>query len=357
MTATVRRLRVPLVTLAATVAGVTSTPSAIAALPIPPSERLEPQAEAVVRQIAAWDAPPAHQLSTANARKLPSAAESARIVQAANGQPPAVEAVGRKRHIKIPGPGGELIARVYKPAGEGPFPVLVYFHGGGWVIANPGVYDSSARALTNASQHIVVSVGYRQAPENPFPAAANDAYASFRWVYRNAAALGGIPGQVAVGGESAGGNLAAVAALMARDRGGPQPTHQLLVYPITNYAFNTPSYRQHAASIPLSRPLMRWFWRRYLERPSDGRNPYASPLRARSLRGLPSATVITAENDPLRSEGEAYAARLAQSGVQVDATRYDGVMHEFFGMGAVIDDAKSAVAQAGRNLQNAAAQN
>jgi len=238
--------------------------------------------------------------------------------------------------------------------------VLVYFHGGGWVIGNLDAYDAydaydaSARALTNAARHVVVSVAYRQAPEFKFPAAANDAYSASQWVMRNARSVGGIPGRVSVGGESAGGNLATVAALMARDRGGRMRVHQLLVYPVTNYAFNTPSYREEARDIPLDRASMRWFWGYYLRRPADGRNPYASPLRA-NLRGLPPATVIAADNDPLRSEGEAYARRLEAAGVRTSYTRYNGVMHEFFGMGAVIPKAKLAVARASAGLKSAVA--
>ncbi len=164
---------------------------------------------------------------------------------------------------------------------------------------------------------------------------------------RNAASLGGTPGRVAVGGESAGGNLAAVTALMARDKDGQMPIFQLLVYPITNYAFNTPSYRANARAVPLDRASMQWFWGHYLKRPSDGANPYASPLRAPSLADLPPALVITDENDPLRSEGQAYARRLAAVGVQVELRDYTRVMHEFFGMTAVVPKARQAVAAAG----------
>ncbi len=253
-------------------------------------------------------------------------------------------------HIAIPTPAGKLVARVYTPRGPRPHPVLVYFHGGGWVIANLDTYDASCRALAAAAGAVVVSVAYRQAPESKFPAAANDAYWSSQWVMRNAASLGGDPRRVSVGGESAGGNLAAVAALMARDKHGLMPASQILVYPITNHDFSTPSYRSEAKDVPLGRPLMQWFWAKYLPYPAAARNPYASPLRA-NLQGLPSAVVITDENDPLRSEGEAYAAKLRASGVTVSARRFDGVMHEFFGMGAVIPQGKEAVALAATEIR------
>lgn len=323
-----------------------------AAVPIPPGENLNPQARRVVRTFLELDNPPIPSLSPENARQLATIQDAAKAVQSRLDIDPQIEPVADVSHILIPGPGGELVARVYRPFGHGPFPILVYFHGGGWVIANLDTYDSSARALTNAARFIVVSVAYRQAPEHPFPAAAEDAFASMEWVMDHAQSLGGIPGKVAVGGESAGGNLAAVAALMARDKGAQLPIYQLLVYPITNDNFDTRSYRQEAHDVPLSRPLMKWFWGHYLADPSDGADPYASPLRA-DLHGLPAATVITDQEDPLRSEGRQYALKLRQAGVDVVYRKFTGVMHEFFGMPAVIDKAKQAVALAARGLRSA----
>lgn len=333
-------------------ASVTAVSRAAAPL-IPPGERLDPQAAAVVRAFSSFQNPPLPSLSPQAARNSASAADAAMAVQSKNHIEPQVQPLASVRHIIIPTAAGGLLARVYTPFGKGPFPVLVYFHGGGWVIANLDTYDSSCRALASASGFVVVSVAYRQAPEAKFPAAANDAYASMEWVMQHTGAVNGIASRVAVGGESAGGNLAAVAALMARDKGGIRPMYQLLVYPITNYAFNTPSYMQAAHDKPLDRPGMMWFWQKYLRTPADGANQYASPLRAPSLRNLPPAMVITDENDPLRSEGEAYAARLQQSGVPVTATRYNGVMHEFFGMGAVLTKARQAEAEAAGGLRSA----
>jgi acetyl esterase len=198
-----------------------------------------------------------------------------------------------------------------------------------------------------------VAVDYRLAPEAKFPAAAEDCYAATCWIAENAAAQGFDPARIAVGGDSAGGNLAAVTAQLARDRGGPRLAHQLLVYPVIDCAFDTKSYLENAEGYFLTREMMRWFWHHYLEKPDHAADPYASPIRARSLAGLAPATVITAEYDPLRDEGEAYAARLLQAGVPTSLTRYDGVIHGFFGMGNVIDKARTAVAQAASGLRAA----
>lgn len=307
--------------------------------------------KAVLDEFASFNAPPLEKLSPMNARNLPTAADAVISLLAKQGKP-ALEMVGDISHQLIPTPEGDLLARIYKPKGKGPFPVLVYFHGGGWVIANLDTYDSSCRALTNAAKCMVVSVAYRQAPEYKFPAAAEDAYAATQWVISNAAKINGDPKRVAVGGESAGGNLAAVTCLMARDRGGKLPVHQMLVYPVTNYAFDTPSYQENANAKPLNKAMMMWFWKQYLTTEADGSNPYASPLRAENLRGLPPATVITAQIDPLRSEGEAYANRLKQAGISVKSTNYNSVTHEFFGMGAVVNKAKRAVGEASAGLRS-----
>jgi acetyl esterase len=313
----------------------------------------EAQMKAVLDELAAFKAPPIDKLSPANARNLPTAADAVIGVLTKQGKP-AVEMVGDISHELIPGPAGNLLARIYRPQGNGPFPVLVYFHGGGWVIANLGTYDASCRALTNAAKCMVVSIAYRQAPEHKFPAAAEDAYAALQWVMANAAQLKGDPKRVAVGGESAGGNLATVTCLMARDQKGKMPVHQMLIYPVTNYAFNTLSYQEIGTNpgVPLNRLGMQWFWEQYLKSPSDGSNPYASPLRAKSLKGLPPATVITADIDPLRSEGQDYAQRLRTEGIAVRTTNYTNVTHEFFGMGAVLDKAKQAVSEAAAGLQS-----
>jgi acetyl esterase len=184
------------------------------------------------------------------------------------------------------------------------------------------------------------------APEHKFPAGPEDCYAATRWVAEKGAEIGVDTSRVCIGGDSAGGNLTAAVALMARDRGGPSLRHQLLIYPVANHAFDTKSYEENKQGYLLSREMMRWFWNHYLARPEDGSHPYASPLRAASLAGLPPAHVITAELDPLRDEGEALAARLARDGVPTTQVRYDGMFHGFFAMTQALDVARRAVAEA-----------
>lgn len=263
------------------------------------------------------------------------------------------EQVAKVIERQIPGAAGEITVRIYSPFGAGPFPVLTYFHGGGFVLCSLDSHDSTCRELTNAAQCVVVSVDYRLAPEAPFPAAPEDCYAATCWVAENACDLDADPGRLAVAGDSAGGNLAAVVALMARDRGGPTLVHQLLIYPVTDYSFDTPSYIDNAEGYFLTREMMQWFWGHYLAAEADGMQPLASPLRADDVSNLPSATVITAEFDPLRDEGEAYAARLEASGVPTECVRYDGMIHGFFGMTDALDRAKEAVALSSRALRRA----
>ena len=314
---------------------------------------LDPQMQAVIDELVALEAPKLTDMTPFNARQTTPLVQAVNAVLTRQGKPPQ-EPVGNVAHRLIPGGAGQqMLVRFYQPVGDGPFPTLVYFHGGGWVIANLDVYDASCRALVNAANCAVMSVAYRLAPEQKFPAAAEDAFAAYKWLHDNAALVRTDPARIAVGGESAGGNLAAVTALLARDRKAPMPVHQMLIYPITNYAFDTPSYRQFVDAMPLNTPMMQYFWANYLRRPADGANPYASPMRASSLAGLPPATVINAEVDPLRDEGEAYAARLREAGVPVTATRYSGVTHEFFSMGAIVDKAKQAVAEAAAGLKGA----
>ena len=313
---------------------------------------LDPQMQAVITELMSLQAPKIVDMNPFNARQIAPLNDAVLSVLSRQGKP-CVEGVANVAHRLIPGGAGQqLLVRIYQPAGDGPFPALVYFHGGGWVIGNLESYDSSCRALTNAANCTVISVAYRLAPEAKFPAAPEDAFAAYRWVLQNAAAIRVDPKRIAVGGESAGGNLATVTALLARDRGIAMPVHQLLVYPITNYAFNTPSYQAFVDAAPLNTPLMRWFFGHYLRSTADATSPYVSPLRA-NLRGLPPATVITAEVDPLRDEGEAYAARLKAAGIPATLTRYMGVTHEFFSMPGVIDKAKQAVMEAAGGLRSA----
>jgi acetyl esterase len=255
----------------------------------------------------------------------------------------------------IPGPAGDIPVRVYRPQpiGGDPLPVVVYFHGGGWVLCDLDTHDNTCRALANGVDAVIVSVDYRLAPEHKFPAAAEDAYAATQWVFDHAAELGADPDRLAVAGDSAGGNLAAVVPLMARDRGGPPIRFQLLIYPVTDYSFDTPSYRDNAEGFFLLKVHMEWYWQQYIASDEEGANPYASPLRVKDASGLPPGMVITAELDPLRDEGEAYGKKLADAGVPFTVRRYDGMFHGFFSMGEFLDGAKQATADAHAALRTA----
>jgi acetyl esterase/lipase len=253
----------------------------------------------------------------------------------------------------VPGPDGDIPIRVYRPDVGGSLPILVWYHGGGWVIGSIETHDTTCRALANLTPCIVVSVEYRLAPEARFPAAPEDCYAATRWVAEHGAELGGDPSRLAVGGDSAGGNLAAAIALMARDRGGPSIAFQLLVYPVTDYNFETSSYREMAEGYGLTRDTMQYFWELYLADPAAA-NPLTSVLQA-DLAGLPPALVITAEYDPLRDEGDAYAAKLQAAGVQVEHVSYPGQIHGFFAVGTMMQAGDRAVASAARSMAAALA--
>ncbi len=326
--------------------GMPATSAMPALMPLPPADATaDPDMRRVLDALNGFNAPPLPSVPPRIARELPSFADALQATLAAMGKP-GVEPVAKIVHKVIAGPGGPLLLRIYTPAGSAPFPVVVYFHGGGWVIANLDTYDASPRSLANGAGAVVVSVAYRQAPEHRFPAAPMDAFAAYKWVLANAASIGGDPKRVAVAGESAGGNLAAVTSLQARDTGVQLPVHQLLVYPVANFATNTPSYAQYTKAVPLDKPAVLWFGKYYLRTPGDAANPLASPLRIKNFAGLPSATVINAEIDPLRDDGGLYAAKLKAAGVPVTRRLYSGVSHEFFGMGAAVEKARQAMTQA-----------
>lgn len=247
---------------------------------------------------------------------------------------------------KIPGPGGVLGLRVYRPNAEPQLPALLYYFGGGWTLGSIDTADAVCRDLAEEAGCLVVSVGYRLAPENPFPAAVHDCHAALRWVGAHAGEIGADPARLAVGGDSAGGNLAAAVTLLAREAGGPPPAGQLLVYPSTDQSADDASMRDNADPWLFNHHSVAWYARHYLADPADAANPLASPLRAADLSGLPPALVITAEHDPLRDQGEAYAHRLADAGVPVELTRYPGMAHGFFAMTATVDAATTATRQA-----------
>ena len=302
---------------------------------------LDPEAKMLLEQLTAV-VRPFDELSVAEARA------AIAILSAAAGEG---EAVARVENRTVPGPRGEIPVRVYTPDGRAPFPMLVYYHGGGWVIGSLETHDGLCRHLANAAGAVVVSVDYRLAPEHPFPASGEDAYAATRWVAANAAVIGGDAKRIAVGGDSAGGNLAAVVPLMARDRGGPPLVFQLLVYPVTDTpSANTASYRENAEGYFLTAKMMHWFWNHYCGKNPDLSDPYLCPLRAKDLKRLPPALVVTAEFDPLRDEGEAYAARLREAGVPVTSKRYPGMIHGFFGMGTLLGQARTATKEAASTL-------
>lgn len=308
--------------------------------------------QAVLDEFAKFEPKPIENLSAKEARKQPTPADAVKALLKARGESPRPEPVADVDNRSVKGPAGKIDIRVYMPEGQGPFPVILYFHGGGWVIADLDVYDSSPRALANAAQAVVVSSHYRQGPEDKYPAAHEDAFAVYGWVRENADKINGDPARIAVAGESAGGNLAAAVCLIARDKSMPQPIHQVLVYPVADYAFDTPSYRENATAKPLNRAMMQWFFEQEAT-PENANDPWLSILRAETLAGLPPATVITAQIDPLRSEGEAYAQKLRAEGTRVNYRNFDGVTHEFFGMGAVLPQAKEAVEFAAQDLRAA----
>lgn len=306
---------------------------------------LHPQLQALRAQRVATAMTPLYEMSVEQARAADLAA-----IQAEAGTP---EPVARVQDQTISGPTGDIPIRVYAVADPGPLPVLVYLFGGGWVLGTIDTSDAVCRRLANATRCVVVAVGYRLAPEHRFPAAVQDCYAATCWVAAHAEAVGGDAARLAVGGDSAGGNLAAVVAQLARDRGGPPLVQQVLVYPVTDYLPDNESVRQASDPYFFNARSMAWYWQHYLADPADGGSPLAAPLRAASLRGLPPALVITAEFDPLRDEGEQYAARLAAAGVPVEHTRYHGMVHGFVGMAGILDDARSALDQIAATLGRA----
>ncbi|MCH8989281.1 MAG: alpha/beta hydrolase [Chloroflexi bacterium] len=303
---------------------------------------LDPQIMQVMEQVAALGLPAAHTVSPAEARA------NAKLRPRAPGPE-----VAKVEDRNIPGPDGDVPVRIYTPEGGGPFPILAWYHGGGWVVGDLESADGSARNLCVGGQCVVVSVDYRLAPETKFPGPAEDCWAATTWAVDNASSFNGDPTRLAVGGDSSGGNLAAAMCLMAADRGGPEIAFQLLVYPVTDADLNSVSYGENGEGYSLTKATMQWYWDHYLSGGEDAANPYAAPLQAKSLAGQPPALVITAEYDPLRDEGEAYAKRLREAGVEATSTRYDGVIHGFFSMGAVVDKGQQAVDEASAALRKA----
>lgn len=317
-------------------------------------DRADSDMSEVLKALQGLNGKPIQTLSAEEARKQPTAADATMAVIKAAGIK--VEPKVKAQDTTYQGAAGELQARIYTPTeadtSDGPLPVVLYFHGGGWVIANIDTYEASAQAIAEKSEAIVVSATYRQGPENKFPAAHDDAVAAYKWVLANAGQFGGDPARVAVVGESAGGNLAANVAIAARDQNLQAPVHMGLIYPVAGNDMNTESYKVNADAMPLNKPMMEWFVKQVTSSPEDTKDPRINLLGA-DLKGLPDATVITAEIDPLRSEGEALAEALEAADVDVEHEDYEGSAHEFFGMGLVVDDADDAQDLLAENLSDA----
>lgn len=254
----------------------------------------------------------------------------------------------------VAGPGGALKLRIYRPIGQGPFPLLAFFHGSGFVLCSLDTHDGMCRNLCEGARCVVVSVDYRLAPEHKYPAGLDDCVFATHWIVEHAAELEGDANRLAVAGDSAGGNMAAAAAMRIRDHGGPKLRGQLLIYPVTDYHTpGTPSYRENAEGYGLTRDTMVWFWDHYLNDPSEAGDPYVSPLRARDFANLPPALVVTAEYDPLRDEGESYAEKLRNAGTPVVVSRWDGMNHGFFFWVGRVDKTGEAMAESCQWLRQA----
>lgn len=311
------------------------------------------QMQAVLDAHASLGPKPIENLTADEARKQPSMADA--VMKVMKDQDKKPEEVGDIDNRSVDLETGEVKVRVYSPEGDGPFPVILYIHGGGWVIADLDTYDASARALCNAVKAVVVSTHYRQAPEHPFPASHEDVFAVYQWTLENRDKLNFDSKRIAVVGESAGGNMAAAISLMAKERSVARPLHQVLVYPVADMTgASTPSKEAYADAKPLNKPMLDWFGKQLLAKPEDAASPRLSLLKAEeTLKDMPPTTIILAQIDPLRSDGEMLARQLQDVGVKVTLKTYDGVTHEFFGMGAVVEKAKEAVAAAAADLKAA----
>ncbi|HEY4069467.1 MAG TPA: alpha/beta hydrolase [Burkholderiaceae bacterium] len=297
---------------------------------------------------------PIEKLGVAEARQQPTIADAVKALLEQQGRSTNPESLVPGVHTEmmwVDGAEGALPATVYRPSGGAErLPVILYFHGGGWVIANREVYDAGARGLAKEAHAIVVSVDYRQAPEHPFPAAWDDALAAYRWLTTKAASLGGDPERLGLAGESAGGNLAVATAIAARDAGLRKPLHVLAVYPVAQTSLNTESYLENAIAKPLNRAMVKWFVDHLIRSENDLRDPRLALVDAR-LNGLPPTTIINAQLDPLRGDGAKLEAALRKVGVPVERREYDSVAHEFFGCAAVLQKAREAQAYAGARLR------
>ena len=313
--------------------------------------------QTVLDQLQALGAKPLETLTPEQARQQPSPADATAAAASAMGLDALPESVGDVQNRSFAGPAGPVAIRIYWPKDATPtdagLPVVLYIHGGGWVIADLDVYDASPRAIANAAGTIVVSTHYRQGPEDLFPAAHEDTFAAYRWVLANAGSFGGDATRVALVGESAGGNMAANIAIRARDEGLQAPLHQVLVYPVANNDMESQSYLENATAKPLGKAAMQWFVRYAFQSPDQAADVRIALVSQPDLADLPPATILLAQIDPLRSEGELFAKKLRDAGNDVIVRQWKGVTHEFFGMGAVLPEAREAQQLAAQRLSEA----
>jgi acetyl esterase len=302
------------------------------------------QVQSFLDMFAGLGGPPLEQLSVPEARSV-----SLAMIDFSGPEEPVAEIANRS----IPGPAGPIPVRLYRPVKNEKIPALIYFHGGGYVIGSLDSHDRLCRALANASGCAVIAVDYRLAPEHKYPAAVEDAYAATRYIAEHAGEFNIDPDRIAVGGDSAGGTLATVVCLLSRDRSGPRLKYQLMIYPWVSFYDESPSMQQYAKDHFLTRAGLDWFRENYLPSKEAGLEPSASPLNATNLQGLPPAMIVTAECDPLRDQGEAYAHKLGGAGIPVELKRYEGMIHPFVNLAGVVDTAKTAIADAGSALRAA----
>lgn len=313
---------------------------------------IKPEMQVVIEKLISLGGKPIETLDAKEARMQPTPSDAVMAVMRDNNitVPPAqCDTMGKD----IPVTGGTTHVRIYTPKqGKAPFPVIVYYHGGGWVIANINVYNGGAQGLCEQVGAVLVSVEYPMGPERKFPAAHNVSFDAYQWVLKNFAELKGDSSKLAVVGESAGGNLAANMSMMARDKKIQMPLYQVLVYPIANNDVNSESYVKFAAAKPLSKPMMEWFFKNELSSAAQAADPRISLVKA-NLAGMPKTLIIGAEIDPLQSEGKMLGDKLSAAGVETDYQLFPGVTHEFFGMASVVPQAKEAQALAARKLKAA----
>ncbi len=331
-------LRMAAVGLALTATGCSSSDHSTMAMP-------NAEMQAVLDAQASLHPKPIETLSATEARLQPSPADGAKLVMTQKGMDPTDPMDVKTIDVSYTASAGTLPARIYRPKnarrGEA-LPVVVYFHGGGFVIADLNTYDATPRAIAKMTNALVISIEYSHAPEYKFPAAQNDAFEAYKWVLANAKRYGGDSSRVAVMGESAGGALALATSVAARDAGIQAPVREVLVYPVAGVDMNTPSYKENADAKPLNKAMMGWFVDKFIRTDADKQDPRLDAIGKADLHRLPPTTIILAEIDPLRSDGEMLGDKLRESGVDVDSRTFDGVTHEFFGMGAVVSEAKDA---------------